>query len=38
MSRDQQTATPESQPGIQSEGGIGRREGREDAGGAGAAV
>ena len=35
---DQQTTPPEPQPGVQGEGGAGRPEGREDAGGAGPAV
>jgi hypothetical protein len=35
---DEQTTPPEPQPGIQGEGGIGCREGREDAGRVGAAV
>lgn len=38
MSRNEQTPPPESQPGIEGKGGLGRREVREDAGGAGAAV
>ena len=36
--QDEQATTPEPQPGVQGEGGTGRREGREDAGRAGAAV
>jgi hypothetical protein len=35
---DEQTTAPEPQPGIQGEGGLGCREGREDAGRAGAVV
>ena len=35
---DEQATTPEPQPGIQGEGGIGCREGREDAGRVGAVV
>ncbi|WP_242098667.1 MFS transporter [Sphingomonas sp. CROZ-RG-20F-R02-07] len=36
--QDEQATTPKPQPGVQGKGGTGRREGREDAGRAGAAI